>query len=484
MCRLAARLLILASSFGLVLPAQYPPGGYPPGQYPPGQYPPGQGPMGGGGISLPGRHKKNQKQSEAQQPSLSAEGKTVSNDGKKLVVETKDGRTLTMSVTPQTKYTRSGNTIEAGKIVPRTTVHIDAAEDDEANLTAIAIDLVKDAPPEAPAEAGTAGRSASPGNKTAQSDDDEEMARSTILHNPVDVPDRPVLHRGEPKKTSSSDDDDDLDSGPPVLTRQGSPKQALAKSKEAEEKKDSTDFTIGGETAQVRRPPSNDLIDRAKEWAQTFTDGLPNFVCEQVTTRYMQQSKLSGWQPLDLISAKVVFEDGKENYREIMVGGKRTNKSMLELGGSTSTGEFASTLRSLFSQGERAEFKLLQTTTIAGTSATVYDFKVPLEHSGWFINVGGQSLRPAYSGSVWIDRATAHVRRIEMQADNIPKDFPLDAIEWAVDYDNVRLGTNSFLLPSHAENLGCQRGSPICTKNAIDFRNYHKYSGESTIEFK
>jgi len=45
------------------------------------------------------------------------------------------------------------------------------------------------------------------------------------------------------------------------------------------------------------------------------------------------------------------------------------------------------------------------------------------------------------------------------------------------------LGTATFLLPVHAENLSCQRGSPICMKNAIDFRDYHKYSGESTITF-
>jgi hypothetical protein len=96
---------------------------------------------------------------------------------------------------------------------------------------------------------------------------------------------------------------------------------------------------------------------------------------------------------------------------------------------------------------------------------------------------GGQALRPAYSGSVWIDRSTAQVRRIEMQAENIPKDFPLDSLQWAVDYENVPLGTASFLLPVHAENLACWRGSPMCTKNQVDFRDYHKYSGESTITF-
>jgi hypothetical protein len=85
---------------------------------------------------------------------------------------------------------------------------------------------------------------------------------------------------------------------------------------------------------------------------------------------------------------------------------------------------------------------------------------------------------------VWIERSTGEVRRIEMQADHIPVDFPLDSIQWAVDYDSVSLGTAKFLLPVHAENLACQRGSSICTKNTTDFRDYHKYAGESTITFK
>ena len=220
------------------------------------------------------------------------------------------------------------------------------------------------------------------------------------------------------------------------------------------------------------------------DWASTFTNGLPNFVCQQMTTRYMEQSKSEGWQPLDVVTAKVIYEDGKERYQEITVGGKRTSKSMLDLGGSTSTGEFASTLQSLFSPRSQADFKFVQSTTVGSTPAAIYDFKVALPNSDWFIKVGGQALKPAYSGSVWIDKSTAEVRRIEMQADKIPQDFPLDTVQWAVDYDVVRLGTASFLLPVHAENLSCQRGTTICSKNAVDFRDYHKYSGESTVTFK
>ncbi len=448
----------------LPLAAQYP-GQYPPGQYPPGQYPPGQGP-GTGGISLPGRHKKNSKQPDASQPTLSADGKTVSNNGKKLVIDTADGRTLTMAVNDKTKFTRSGSDIASSQIVPRTTVHIEAAEDEDANLTATHVDLVKDAPAESAGNAQPA-----PGT----ADNPEERIRPTILNNPVDAPDRPVLRRGIPKKTDTDESSDTA----PVASNKPVPKAPAPQ-------KESTDFTIDGQTAAVKTASSasQELVERTRQWAATFSNGLPNFVCQQNTTRYYEQSRSAGWEPMDIVTAKVVYEDGKEDYREITVGGKKTSKSILELGGSTSTGEFASTLRSLFSEASHAEFKLNQSTTIAGAPAVIYDFKVALQNSDWFINVGGQSLHPAYSGGVWIDKATAQVRRIEMQADNIPKDFPLDSMEWAVDYDEVPLGTVKFLLPVHAENLACQRGSTICMKNAIDFRDYHKFSGESTITFK
>jgi hypothetical protein len=462
MGKLVVFLAVLALAASTPLSAQYP-GQYPPGTYPPGQYP---GPGGGGGIPMPGRHKKGQKQSGPQQPTISAEGKTVSNDGTKLVIATEDGRTLTMAVTPQTKFTRSGSDIAPNKIVPRTTVHIEAAEDDQANLTATKVDLVKDAPAESDEQA-----QGQPGQ-----DGGADEVRPTILDNSVDAPNRPILRHGAPQKTNSSNDDSDDD----VQVSKSTPAVRPAAPK------DSGDFTIDGETASVKKPSSanSDLISKTKEWSLNFTNGLPNFVCQQMTTRYVEQSRASGWQPLDVITAKVVYEDGKEDYREITVGGRRTNKSMLELGGSTSTGEFASTLRSLFSEHSQAQFKFYQSTTVTGSPAAIYDFKVGLHNSDWFITVGGQSLRPAYSGSVWIDRSSGEVRRIEMQADNIPQDFPLDSVEWAVDYDNVLLGGSKFLLPVHAENLGCQRGSSICTKNSIDFRDYHRYTGESTITFK
>jgi hypothetical protein len=367
-----------------------------------------------------------------------------------------------MTIAAGTKWMKAGNNMAASEFVKGTKVHVAAAEDDQAFLTVVTVEYLANPPG---------------GDTTVPAD--EELARPTIMKGP-DAPGRPVLARGKPKNQESDADDNAAAASP---ARAEAPKTANAKTSKKDG--DSIDFTIDDSAQAPKRANAYDqLIERSREWSRTFTQGLPNFVCQQNTTRYLEQSRSEGFQPMDLVTAKVLYEDGHEKYSEITVGGKRTTKSMMEIGGSTSTGEFASVLGGLFEPSTRAEFKFVQSTTVGKVAAAIYDFKVPLHASNWTIQVGGQTLRPAYSGSIWVDKSTSEIRRIEMQADNIPKDFPDDSVASAVDWEPVPLGAQKFLLPVHAENLSCQRGSPICTKNAIDFRDYHKYSGESTIEFK
>lgn len=475
-----AKLAVLIVCGCLAAWAQYP-GQYPPGGgYPPGGYPPGQGPGGGGsGIPMPSRHKKGKSSSQEdtiKMPTLTAEGMTLSNDGKKLVIHTQDGRWLTMTLNDQTKWTRSGSDIQAAKIIPRTTVRVDAAEDNEAFLTANQVELLKDAPPETPDIAERHGA----GGQQPVGDDD--LTRPTILHDPVEVPNRPVLRRGKPQHSDSSDSDND---DTPTTVASAKPKPLPKPANAEADKSDNTDFSIDDKPAAAgKHAPGSELLDKTKEWAATFTQGLPNFVCQQFTTRYTEVSRSEGWQAQDVITAKVLYEDGREGYKDITVGGKKTNKSMLELGGSTSTGEFASMLASIFDPVRNTDFKFYRSTTVGNADAAIYDFKVTLPRSDWTITIGSQTLRPAYSGSIWVDKTSTQVRRIELQADNVPKDFPLDEIQSAIDYESVSLGTPKFLLPVRAENLSCQRGSSFCTKNTIEFRDYHKYSGESTVTFK
>ena len=226
----------------------------------------------------------------------------------------------------------------------------------------------------------------------------------------------------------------------------------------------------------VRLPvpgPDAPLIERARFAALQFSQRLPNFICTENMARYGQRGEDK--RLLDLVSAEVTYNKGQESYRNVKLDQHPTEKGIQELGGSWSVGEFASTLLDLFSPYTDAQFRPGGSSPIAGLYAKVYDFRVRSENSHWRVQAESQTVHPAYQGSVWVDPATARVLRIEMQAVNMPSDFPMDRVESAVDYSYVTIAETPVLLPVHAESLGCERGSPECSHNIIDFRNYHEF---------
>jgi len=272
------------------------------------------------------------------------------------------------------------------------------------------------------------------------------------------------------------------DSGPPKLKRGKPP--ARASSQEIQE---DNAASLPPPEPRVELPPSINarqaFILKAREVAATFLEGLPNYFCQEVTTRYVSETRVPSWNVVDVVSAAVVYEDGKESYRNVTINGKPSKKPPEE-SGAWSTGEFGTILAALFHPATDGKFRYMEDATIAHQQASVYNFQVERLRSTWTIHVPSQYIVPAHKGSVWIDKQSAHTLRIEMQAKDVPTEFPLISAESAVDYDYVSLGTpEKFLLPVHAEVLSCVRGSNQCEKNVIDFRNYHKFSGESTIKF-
>jgi hypothetical protein len=95
----------------------------------------------------------------------------------------------------------------------------------------------------------------------------------------------------------------------------------------------------------------------------------------------------------------------------------------------------------------------------------------------------GQYIESAHRGSVWLEKSTGNVRRLEIEGVDIPEAFPLDKIEAAVDFENLAIGGNKYLIPVHADLLACFRESTQCERNTIDFRNYRRFGAGSTITF-
>jgi hypothetical protein len=225
------------------------------------------------------------------------------------------------------------------------------------------------------------------------------------------------------------------------------------------------------------------LIRKATEAALQFTETLPNYVCQEVVSRYESETSPASWHAVDVVTTDLVYDQGKENYKNIMVNGKPTTKPLEETG-AWSTGEFGTLLIDLFAPATNAEFHFLRDGRTSGVDAKIYNFSVRRENSHWDIHFGSQSYTPAFEGSTWIDPKTGRVLRIEIEAKGLPSGFPADHVESATDYAYVRLGdAQQYLLPTHAAILSCQRGANYCSRNTIDFRNYHKYEGESSIQF-
>jgi len=222
------------------------------------------------------------------------------------------------------------------------------------------------------------------------------------------------------------------------------------------------------------------VLEKARKAALGFIETSHNYVCQEMISRYQSESRPANWRPLDVVTSNLVFENGKVAYKDIAVNGE-PKKSMEETGGTWSMGEFGTVLVDLFSPTTAADFEYRRESRTSGVNTQEYDFSVTREHSHWSIRMGSRSYDPPYKGSVWIDPQSGRVMRIEKQAYGLQSSFPTDHVESATDYQYIRLGdAKQYLLPIHAETLICQRGSNICSRNTIDFRNYRKYQGEST----
>lgn len=443
-----AFLLIIATVTLFAQFGQYPPGTYPPGSYPGGQYP-GRNPSGPG---TPGRSRRTTRQ---EQPSTHTEvvsGVVRKVDADSFELECEDTRFLIIQFSdtvPKPSDFRTGQGLDV-------TANMD--QDGMFHLVSMKSN---------PEIAKTINENDSIGPLPEQAEQ-RTGPPPTILVRP----------------DSTADGDN---SGPPVLKR-GKPVERASASVPSDDDAASIATSVP-RTARTAPPaprgnPHMTLVEQAREVAANFLEGLPNYVCQEQTTRYVSETRTPSWNVVDIVSADLVYDDHQESYRNLQINGKPTKKAP-EDSGAWSTGEFGTILGNLFDPRSATEFKFVQDDTIEHRAASVFDFKVLRVRSNWKIWVPGQYIVPQYKGSVWIDNKTAQVLRIEMQAKDIPEAFPEISVETAVDYDSINLGTaDKFLLPVHAEALSCWRNSNECQRNAIEFRNYHKFEGESTIRFE
>ncbi|HYM13503.1 MAG TPA: hypothetical protein VEU62_22375, partial [Bryobacterales bacterium] len=467
----------------------YPGGGYPGGGYP-GGYPGGgrRGP----GFPFPRRGGSGPASTDRNGPLANFRGTLRKLEAKTIVVEPSDSRVLEFERSRKTKFYKESAEAKASDFKPGDYVSIDATRDEMGTLHAVNVRWEK-APPADVQSSHSPGESTTPDadrpvlrhkDQPAQAEppaaDTQTAATAPAAapgtRAPAAMPepgaDRPVLRRRDQPATAEP--------AAPSTPTAASASRTEPETAESVSILNAREYHEASEVGRSGDP----VIEKARQAAGAFSETLPNYVCQEFMSRFATAPQVQGWQPIDVVSSEVVYENGHEDYRNLAINGKPVKKGMEQMTGSWSTGEFGTILQDLLSPATAADFRVVKQATINGQAAVVYDFQVEREHSHWHIQVASQAVIPAYRGSVWIDKTTGRVLRIEMEARAIPEAFPTDKVETAVDYDYVHIGTQRFLLPVHAETLSCRRGSRDCSRNVLDFRNCHKYSSDADITFE
>lgn len=445
-------------------PSQYPPGQYPPGQYPPGQYPPGQYPPNsypGGGmpgiqipqIKLPKRKSRDEKEATgsshdaAKMTVVSVDGSLRKMGEKDLFLQSTRASVLRFRLLAKTQFRN-----KAGDAIRDSLLHAGDA---------LAVEV---------------------------SPDDVETAVRVILLREGTAAERTTAGRALEEATVRAPGADDFGKPHAIATREGGEAPSLEPAPEGgagapSESGSNEPISPPSDPQSPQFNTDEQILADARSVAASFTESLPSYLAQQVTSRYFGSGGLGNWQSIDVVTADLAYVGGKEQYRNFQIDGKAIDQPV-EQSGAWSTGEFGTTLEDLLSPATNASFRRRGEEKIASRTAVVFDFTVAQPNSHWVLVSPDQHRYSApYDGALWVDKQSRRVLRIEQRTTGTPRDFAISHAEAVLNYAFVRIDQRTYLLPATGENVGCMSGSGTCSRNVIEFRDYRKFTADSSVKF-
>ncbi|HUA63285.1 MAG TPA: hypothetical protein VML19_31305 [Verrucomicrobiae bacterium] len=473
----AAGLTVLAApAWSQYPPNTYPPGQYPPNTYPPNTYPPGQYPPGGyppntyppntvpvrlpGGVpvgvpvpepKIPKKESKGGGGSE--QITIASVDGTLRKLGEKDLVLGVKRALLHFRLLAKTKFVDAkGEYVRDSLLHPGDQLQAQANPDDPE--TAVRVVFIR---------AGTAAE-----RTAADRPFDPDSAR-TPRAGDLSKP-RTVTARASEASAEAPEGDS------------AAPEKSDGKSEGASDGSPAT--PDAGSIVPGSRPQTDEaILADARAESAKFSSSLPNYLAQQVTTRYFATGIPSHWQEIDVVTAELSYVNGKEDYRDFRIDNVPIDRPV-ESTGSWSTGEFATTLEDVLSSATNALFHRRGEDTVSGRKAWVFDYTVAQSNSHWtMVAPDGRKYNPAYSGAIWIDKETRRVLRIEQGATAFPRDLWLSRADSTIEYAYVKIDQKTYLMPAKGDTSGCMSGSGACSRNSIEFRNYRKFTADSKIDF-
>ena len=239
-----------------------------------------------------------------------------------------------------------------------------------------------------------------------------------------------------------------------------------------------------------KQPPPPDsvhqreLLDQMRQYASSYTQNLPNFLCAQVTRRYVGFRGEDPNRLMDTVTAKLSYNEGREDYKVYLVNDRMVNTSIDKLGGAVSTGEFGSLMKDVFDPATKADFGWDHWGRLRGRNLAVFNYFIDSGHSHFTLDYerGAQRIVTAYKGLIYADQYTGVIYQITFNAVDVPPGFPIRKAQTKLDYDFVDIGGSKYLVPLKARVL-MHTADNVNTRNEEEFTLYRKFGTESNITF-
>jgi hypothetical protein len=229
--------------------------------------------------------------------------------------------------------------------------------------------------------------------------------------------------------------------------------------------------------AQTGLPPEVLLLSRIKRNVADTLNRLPSYACLENIDRLVRESPRKAMHGLDALRLEVVVNDGQELFS--WPDDQSAFGDALAIPGLSSTGQFFSTAKGIFTGGSAA-IKYHGEETLQGVRAARYDYTLSLLFSSYEMTVNGRHATVASSGSFWADPSTAELLRITQQADDIPPDLDTLSATDTIDYSRLLLGGKPFLFPQTAV-VTLVRAKGAESRNRIEFTHCREYRVESHL---
>jgi hypothetical protein len=236
--------------------------------------------------------------------------------------------------------------------------------------------------------------------------------------------------------------------------------------------------TLGAQTAL----PPEALLPRIRQKMAENLARLPNYTCRQTIERTVRPASSRRFRVRDTLRLEVAFVGGKELYA--WPGASRFEERSIDEfvgGGAIGTGDFALHASAIFRSKEPI-FTGCREDSSQPRKAIRCDFRVPRSQSRYVIKMGAKQDLTGYHGSFWADAATLDLMRLEVYADDIPRELKISQASDKMVYQRARIGDSAFLLPQSSElSMVDEAGNE--SRNRTRFDECRQYLGESVVRF-